>query len=90
MNLWLSPQGIWYYRKVTRSFVWTPQGHQEISPHRDKLVAREQVAQLLICVSSRVKTVLPSQNLTQIPCRCFSRYRSKYNLRPILLLSQFP
>lgn len=57
MNLWLSPQGIWYYSKV----IVLPCGrHKDIKKSLrtwDKLVARNKVAQLLACVRSRIKPV---------------------------------
>ncbi len=54
MNLWLSPHGIWYYRKVT-----TRRKEIKKSLHtRDKPKARHKVTQLLACVHSRPKPVV--------------------------------
>ena len=61
MNLWLSPHGIWYYRKVTTP-LWSPQRDQKSLHTRDKLTARAAVAQLLACVRSRPKPIqLPAE-----------------------------
>lgn len=57
MNLWLSPQGIWYYRKVTVLPSGRRKDIKKSLRTRDKLVAREQVAQMLTCARSRVKPV---------------------------------
>lgn len=69
MNLWLSPQGIWYYRKVT---VLPCGRHKDIKKSlrtRDKLVAREQVAKMLACARSRVKpeSVQPEPQPNSLP-----------------------
>ncbi len=55
MNLWLSPQGIWYYRKVTVLSCGRRKDIKKSLRTRDKLVARDKVAQLLACARSRVK-----------------------------------
>ena len=55
MNLWLSPQGIWYYRKVTVLSCGRRKDIKKSLRTRDKLVAREQVAKMLACARSRVK-----------------------------------
>ncbi|MFQ2471573.1 hypothetical protein ACK309_04960 [Aeromonas caviae] len=57
MNLWLSPQGIWYYRKVTVLPCGRRKDIKKSLRTRDKLVAREQVAKMLACARSRVKSV---------------------------------
>lgn len=57
MNLWLSPQGIWYYRKVTVLPCGRRKDIKKSLRTRDKLVARQQVAQMLACARSRVKSV---------------------------------
>lgn len=57
MNLWLSPQGIWYYRKVTVLSCGRRKDIKKSLRTRDKLVARDKVAQLLACARSRVKPV---------------------------------
>ena len=56
MNLWLSPQGIWYYRKVTVLPCGRRKDIKKSLRTRDKLVAREQVAKMLACARSRVKS----------------------------------
>lgn len=55
VNLWLSPHGIWYYRKVTTFPCGRRKEIQKSFHSRDKLVARSKVAQLLACARSRVK-----------------------------------
>ncbi|UNP90273.1 tyrosine-type recombinase/integrase [Aeromonas encheleia] len=55
MNLWLSPQGIWYYRKVTMLPCGRRKDIKKSLRARDKLAVRENVAQLLACARSRVK-----------------------------------
>lgn len=55
MNLWLSPQGIWYYRKVTMLPCGRRKDINKSLRARDKLAVRENVAQLLTCARSRVK-----------------------------------
>ncbi|MFQ2447414.1 hypothetical protein ACSZN8_01415 [Aeromonas caviae] len=69
MNLWLSPQGIWYYRKVTVLPCGRRKDIKKSLRTRDKLVAREQVAQLLACARSRVKpeTVQPEPQPSSLP-----------------------
>lgn len=52
MNLWLSPQGIWYYRKVTVLPCGRRKDIKKSLRTRDKLVARKQVAQMLACARS--------------------------------------
>ncbi|MGU5593258.1 site-specific integrase [Aeromonas sanarellii] len=59
MNLWLSPQGIWYYRKVTVLPCGRRKDVKKSLRTRDKLVAREKVAQLLACVRSRPVPTAP-------------------------------
>ena len=69
MNLWLSPQGIWYYRKVTVLPCGRRKDIKKSLRTRDKLVAREQVAQLLACARSRGKpeTVQPEPQPSSLP-----------------------
>lgn len=55
MNLWLSPHGIWYYRKVTTLPCGRRKEIKKSLHTRDKLTARSKVAQLLACVRSRPK-----------------------------------
>lgn len=69
MNLWLSPQGIWYYRKVTMLPCGRRKDIKKSLRTRDKLVARDKVAQLLACARSRVKpeTVQPEPQSSSLP-----------------------
>ncbi|WP_235674978.1 hypothetical protein [Aeromonas veronii] len=69
MNLWLSPQGIWYYRKVTVLPCGRRKDIKKSLRTRDKLVAREQVAKMLACARSRVKpeTVQPEPQPSSLP-----------------------
>jgi integrase len=61
MNLWLSPHGIWYYRKVTTLPCGRRKEIKKSLHTRDKLTARAAVAKLLACVRSRPKpTQLPA------------------------------
>ncbi|MFZ3402864.1 site-specific integrase [Aeromonas salmonicida] len=53
MNLWLSPHGIWYYRKVTTLPCGRRKEFKKSLQTRDKLCARHKVAKLLACVRSR-------------------------------------
>ncbi|CAD7491074.1 tyrosine-type recombinase/integrase [Aeromonas dhakensis] len=55
MNLWLSPHGIWYYRKVTTLPCGRRKEIKKSLHTRDKLTARAAVAKLLACVRSRPK-----------------------------------
>ncbi|WP_240455443.1 hypothetical protein [Aeromonas rivipollensis] len=63
MNLWLSPQGIWYYHKVTVLPCGRRKDIKKSLRTRDKLVARSKVAQLLACARSRVKPVAAQPEL---------------------------
>ena len=56
MNLWLSPHGIWYYRKVTTLPCGRRKEIKKSLHTRDKLTARHKVARLLACVRSRPKS----------------------------------
>ncbi|BBG89288.1 hypothetical protein ACGSH8M1_019540 [Aeromonas caviae] len=69
MNLWLSPQGIWYYRKVTVLPCGRRKDIKKSLRTRDKLVAREQVAKMLACARSRVKpaVVQPEPQPNSLP-----------------------
>ncbi len=58
MNLWLSLQAIWYYRKVAVLPCARRKDIKKSLRTRDKLVARSKVAQLLACARSRVKPVV--------------------------------
>ena len=55
MNLWLSPHGIWYYRKVAILPCGRRKEIKKSLHTRDKLCARHKVTQLLACVRSRPK-----------------------------------
>ena len=57
MNLWLSPHGIWYYRKVTTLPCGRRKEIKKSLHTRDKLTARAAVAKLLACVRSRPKPI---------------------------------
>ncbi|MFM4804326.1 hypothetical protein [Aeromonas bivalvium] len=57
MNLWLSPHGIWYYRKVTTLPCGRRKEIKKSLHTRDKLMARHKVTQLLACVRSRPKPI---------------------------------
>ncbi|MEH8227335.1 hypothetical protein [Aeromonas veronii] len=62
MNLWLSPHGIWYYRKVTTLPCGRRKEIKKSLHTRDKLTARAAVAKLLACVRSRPKLIqLPAE-----------------------------
>ncbi len=69
MNLWLSPQGIRYYRKVTVLSCGRRKDAKKSLCTRDKLVAREQVAKMLACARSRVKpeSVQPEPQPNSLP-----------------------
>ncbi|MDH0240129.1 integrase, partial [Aeromonas caviae] len=86
MNLWLSPQGIWYYRKVTVLPCGRRKDIKKSLRTRDKLVAREQVAQLLTCARSRVKPVAvqaePHPNTLSEPQRLQQQIPSAANPAP--------
>ncbi|PKQ74534.1 hypothetical protein AOX56_20845 [Aeromonas sobria] len=58
MNLWLTPHGIWYYRKVTTSLCGCRKEIKKSLHTRDKLTARAVVAKLLACVRSRAQPVV--------------------------------
>ncbi len=57
MNLWLSPHGIWYYRKVTTLPCGRRKEIKKSLHTRDKPTARAAVAKLLACVRSRPKPI---------------------------------
>ncbi len=62
MNLWLSPHGIWYYRKVTTLPCGRRKEIKKSLHTRDKLTARAAVAKLLACARSRPKPIqLPAE-----------------------------
>ncbi|WP_421287658.1 hypothetical protein [Aeromonas veronii] len=62
MNLWLSPHGIWYYRKVTTLPCGRRKEIKKSLHTRDKLCARHKVTQLLAYVGSRPKPIqLPAE-----------------------------
>ncbi len=69
MNLWLSPQGIWYYRQVTVLPSGRRKDIKKSLRTRDKLVARQQVAQMLACARSWVKpeSVQPEPQPNSLP-----------------------
>nr|WP_279490714.1 integrase [Aeromonas veronii] len=58
MNLWLSPHGIWYYRKVTTLPCGRRKEIKKSLHTRDKLTARAAVAKLLACVRSKAQPVV--------------------------------
>ncbi len=57
MNLWLSPHGIWYYRKVTTLPCGRRKEIKKSLHTRDKPTARAAVAKRLSCVHSRPKPI---------------------------------
>lgn len=69
MNLWLSPQGIWYYCKVTVLPCGRRKDIKKSLRIRDKLVACEKVVQLLACARSRVKpkSIQPEPQPNSLP-----------------------
>ena len=69
MNLWLNFHGIWYYRKVTVLPCGRRKEFKKSLQTRDKLVAREKVAQLLACARPRVKpaAVQPEPQSNSLP-----------------------
>jgi len=79
MNLWLSPHGIWYYRKVTTLPCGRRKEIKKSLHTRDKLTARAAVAKLLACVRSRAQPVVQSAsepetlNLSRISSLLFRR-----------------
>ncbi|WP_425933905.1 tyrosine-type recombinase/integrase [Aeromonas rivipollensis] len=86
MNLWLSPQGIWYYRKVTVLPCGRRKDIKKSLRTRDKLVARQQVAQMLACARSRVKPAAvqpePQPNSLPEPQRLSQQTSSASNPAP--------
>ncbi|WP_241462293.1 hypothetical protein [Aeromonas finlandensis] len=52
MNLWLSPHGIWCYRKVTTLPCGRRKEIKQSLHTRDKRYTRHKVTQLLACVRS--------------------------------------
>ncbi|MGL6052119.1 MAG: integrase, partial [Aeromonas salmonicida] len=67
MNLWLSPHGIWYYRKVTTLPCGRRKEIKQSLRTRDKLCARHKVAKLLACVRSRPTSTVPSVGAPEAP-----------------------
>ncbi|WP_241658157.1 hypothetical protein [Aeromonas sobria] len=67
MNLWLSPHGIWYYRKVTTLPCGRRKEIKKSLHTRDKLMARAAVAKLLACVRSRAQPVVQSISEPESP-----------------------
>ena len=69
MNLWLSPHGIWYFRKVTIMPCGRRKEIKKTLRTRDKSEAKQKVLELLACVRSGGKTrpvePLPSSFLEQ-------------------------
>ncbi len=62
MNLWLSPHGIRYYRKVTTLPCGRRKEIKKSLHTRDKLTARAAVAKRLACARSRPKPIqLPAE-----------------------------
>ncbi len=63
MNLWLSPHGIWYYRKVTTLPCGRRKEIKKSLHTRDKLWARKKVAKLFACMRFRPKPMqLPADD----------------------------
>ncbi|MGL4753274.1 MAG: hypothetical protein ACRCXB_12845, partial [Aeromonadaceae bacterium] len=56
MNLWLSPHGIWYFRKVTIMPCGRRKEIKKTLRTRDKSEAKKKVLDLLACVRSGSKT----------------------------------
>jgi hypothetical protein len=56
MNLWLSPHGIWYFRKVTTLPCGRRKEIKKTLRTRDKSEAKRKVLELLACVRSGGKT----------------------------------
>lgn len=67
MNLWLSPHGIWYYRKVTTLPCGRRKEIKKSLHTRDKLCARNKVTQLLACVRSRPADVNVAPHEQSVP-----------------------
>lgn len=67
MNLWLSPHGIWYYRKVTTLPCGRRKEIKKSLHTRDKLTARAAVAKLLACVRSRPKSGVEPAEASETP-----------------------
>jgi len=69
MNLWLSPHGIWYFRKVTIMPCGRRKEIKKTLRTRDKSEAKRKVLELLACVrsggKSRPDTSLPSSFVEQ-------------------------
>ncbi|MGE6099275.1 tyrosine-type recombinase/integrase [Aeromonas salmonicida] len=86
MNLWLSPQGIRYYRKVTVLSCGRRKNVKKSLRTRDKLVAREKVAQLLTCARSLGKPVTvqpePQSNSLREPQQLPQQTQSAANPAP--------
>jgi len=87
MNLWLSPHGIWYYRKVTTLPCGRRKEIKKSLCTRDKLCARHKVAQLLACVRSRPTSTVPSVGAPEDPANqssCKPTARAAKPLAPLL------
>jgi len=67
MNLWLSPHGIWYYRKVTTLPCGRRKEIKKSLHTRDKPTARAAVAKLLACVRSRPKSGVEPAEASETP-----------------------
>jgi len=63
MNLWLSPHGIWYFRKVTTLPCGRRKEIKKTLRTRDKSEAKKKVVSLLACVRSGIRTP-PDQTKT--------------------------
>jgi hypothetical protein len=57
IHLWLTPHGIWYYRKVTTLPCGRRKEIKKSLHTRDKLCVRHKVTQLLACLRSRAKPI---------------------------------
>ncbi|MGY3856595.1 tyrosine-type recombinase/integrase [Aeromonas intestinalis] len=65
MNLWLSPLGVWYYRKVTILPCGKRKDMKRSLCTRDKRLAHEKVALLLAC--SRSRGIAPASQHSPVP-----------------------
>lgn len=83
MNLWLSPHGIWYYRKVTTLPCGRRKEIKQSLRTRDKLAARAAVAKLLACVRSRPTSTVPSVGATEEPANQSNHKPAARAARPL-------
>ncbi|WP_253265048.1 hypothetical protein [Aeromonas media] len=83
MRFWLSPHGIWYYRKVTTLPCGRRKEIKKSLQTRDKLCARHKVAQLLACVRSRPTSTVPSVGVTEEPANQSNHKPAARAARPL-------